>query len=129
MGYGVSQTDSSVFIAKKYRAKVKAAITALMTRASATRDGKFRWVDTSTVLEARTLDEQLEEWRWAPEYDDEGNIVNLEYQGEKQGDEIELFKAMAPFVKPGSYIDMMGEDGNDWRWYFDGTSCVLQDLD
>jgi hypothetical protein len=129
MGYGMSQTDSSFFIAKKDRAKVKKAINALMVRAAESRDGKFRWVDTATVLEARTVDEQFEEWRWSTEYDDNGNIVDLVHDGEKMGDDLELFKAIAPHVKSGSYIDMMGEDGNDWRWYFDGTTCLLRDPD
>jgi hypothetical protein len=127
MGYGMSQTDSSFFIAKKDRTKVKAAIKALMSGVGATREGKYRWVDTATVLDARTVDEQFEEWRWSTEYDDSGNIVDLVHEGEKMGDDIELFKAIAPHVKPGSYIDMMGEDGNDWRWYFDGVTCLMRD--
>lgn len=129
MGYGMSQTDSSFFIAKKDRTKVKAAIKALMSRPGEPRDRTFRWVDTATVLGARTVDEQLQEWRWSTEYDDSGNIVDLVHDGEKMGDDIELFKAIAPYVKPGSYIDMMGEDGNDWRWYFDGVTCLVRDPD
>src|ERR1041385_554896 len=36
----------------------------------------------------------------------------------KQGWETELFEAVAPFVKDGSYIKARGEDGQDFEWYF-----------
>jgi hypothetical protein len=129
MGYCMDQRDSSVFIAKKDRSKVKAAINALMSRAGAQSGGKFRWVDTDTVLQARTLDEQLEEWLWAPEYDADGNIVDLVFQGEKAGDDIELFKAIAPYVRADSFIEMHGEDGSLWRWHFDGADCEELDAE
>lgn len=129
MGYCMDQRESSIFIAKKDRPKLKAAINALMSRASAQPGGKFRWVDTATVLQARKLDEQLEEWLWAPEYDADGNIIDLIFQGEKAGDDIELFKAIAPYVQAGSFIEMQGEDGTLWRWHFDGADCEELDAE
>ena len=47
-----------------------------------------------------------------------GEIVNLEFDGEKSGDEDILFRAIAPFVESGSFIEMRGEDGCQWRCLF-----------
>ncbi len=62
-------------------------------------------------------------WLWNIELDEEGNVVGIQFEAEKIGDEDALFGAIAPFVKAGSYIDMHGEDGARWRWAFDGTKC------
>jgi hypothetical protein len=60
----------------------------------------------------------MEELRWPIEYDTEGNIVDVEFNGEKYWDDEVIFEAIAPFVKDGSYIQMQGEDGERWRWVF-----------
>ncbi len=84
----------------------------------------FSWVNTSIVLKSKNLEEALKEWRWDPEVDDDLNIINLDFTGEKLGDDFELFKAIAPFVQDGSYIEMSGEDGDIWRWIFEGGKCI-----
>ncbi|MFX8696332.1 hypothetical protein ABTM58_19800, partial [Acinetobacter baumannii] len=38
------------------------------------------------------------------------------------GGEEEFLKLLAPFVVAGSYIEMTGEDGAQWRYVFDGES-------
>jgi hypothetical protein len=69
-----------------------------------------------------TLEEILEEWRWEAEVDEEGNITDIQFAGEKYGDEEALFSALAPFVDSGSFIEMVGEEGDHWRWCFtEGT--------
>jgi len=70
-----------------------------------------------------TLGNVLSGWRWDPEYDSSGNICNLQFNGEKYGDEDILFKAIAPYVKPGSYIRVRGEEGEHWSWDFNGKTC------
>jgi hypothetical protein len=37
-----------------------------------------------------------------------------------------FFETLAPFVKDGSYIAMVGEDNAIWRWYFTKGKCESQ---
>lgn len=122
MGYCVDQVDSKFFVARENLHHVFGAIRALMAQVSGKRRG-FAWVDTQTVLEARTVEEQLHEWRWEIQEDDDGNIIGLSFTGEKLGEDHLLFQVIAPFVKEDSFIDMHGEDGEQWRWSFDGSTC------
>lgn len=45
--------------------------------------------------------------------DEEGNINSIELPMDKH-----YLDKVAPFVLPGSYIDMLGEDGTIFRWLF-----------
>lgn len=78
----------------------------------------FSWVDTHEVLRSKTLGEALEEIRYEPEYDDNGDICNVEFTGQKYGSENVFFNALAPYVESGSYIAFEGEDGDTWEWSF-----------
>ena len=79
----------------------------------------FSWVDSGTFLRADTLEEALKAWRWGTETNNDGNIVNIGFTGQKLGDDAMLFNAIAPFVENGSYIQMIGEDDTIWRWTFE----------
>lgn len=57
------------------------------------------------------------------ELDPDGNIMDIEFIGEKLYDDFSIFQAIAPYVKDGSYIEMMGEDGEQWRWVFQDGEC------
>ena len=70
-----------------------------------------------------TLEDQLEDWCWSVETNEAGDIVELYLESERLGDEDRWFEVIAPFVEPGSYIDMEGEDSYIWRYYFDGEHC------
>ena len=63
---------------------------------------------------------------WSCATDDAGNIASLWLEYTKIHDEDEWFDVIAPFVKPGSYIDMVGDDDESWRWFFDGEHCVYR---
>lgn len=123
MGYCMSQKSSKLFIGVENIPAVQMTINSLMTRGSGEADGNFRWVNTEKVLNAASLNAQFKEWGWAPTLDLQGNIVDLVFESEKLGDELKLFKAVAPYVKAGSFIDMYGEEGDMWRWHFDGADC------
>lgn len=126
MGYCMQQEETRFAIRAENMKHAFGQLQALAARAGAHRRGHFAWVDTSTLLSAKSVQEHLAEWRWDPELDADGNIVGLDFTGEKLGDDMELFKALAPYVERGSFIRMSGEDGELWRWFFDGTSCVEQ---
>lgn len=79
----------------------------------------FSWVDTKAVLESTELGEALEEIRYTPTYNGNGDICDVEFTGEKYGDEKVFFNALAPYVESGSYLCFEGEDEDTWKWIFD----------
>jgi len=85
------------------------------------------WVRVHYVMASRSIHEALEEWRWNTVIDEDRNIVYLRFTGQKSGSDLHMFKAIAEFVEPGSYIEMAGEDGAIWRWFFNGVTCVIQE--
>ena len=78
----------------------------------------YAWVSTDEFLNAKTLKDAMAAWRYDIEEDDLGNVIGIEFTGEKLGDELIMFKAIAPYVQDGSYLEMQGEDGESWRWLF-----------
>lgn len=119
MGYYMTQECSEFRIDRKDHKDALEAVRALAGKE--TYGDHFSWVSTSRFLGAKTLADALNAWRWEVEQDEDYNIVGIQFVGEKLGDDTILFKAIAPFVKPGSYIEMHGEDGCLWRWLFDGS--------
>lgn len=102
----------------------------------------YSWVRTEEFVQADSLREALGAWRWPAVvssdertdgwvcrrmFSGEGDIEGLDFAGEKLGDDSELMHAIAPYVDPGSHIDISGEDGDHWRWCFDGRICVQQE--
>ncbi len=120
MGYCMSQNESKFHIRAADKNLALRAIKALMID----KKGPFHWVDTATVKSSQNLADAMDEWRWDVEEDEAGNIVGIAFSGEKAGDDLTLFKAIAPFVESGSYIEMRGEDGAQWRWIFNEKMCI-----
>ncbi|MFA5135641.1 MAG: hypothetical protein WC505_07710 [Patescibacteria group bacterium] len=86
----------------------------------------YSWVDMEKAKACKSLEGILEEFGWDAIHDTEGNICGLEFEDRKIGQEEVLFRAIAPYVEPGSFIEILGEDGTRWRWVFDGS--VLKEL-
>ncbi len=135
MGYCVELLDSKFEIkAEKARAALK-AIKALDpardTGSGGSSGGSFNfktevwfaWVITEEYKKARNLAEAFEAWRWGLSVNYNGDWSDIAFNGEKYGDDDIFFDAIAPYVTPGSYIEMLGEDGARWRWVFDGKTC------
>jgi len=56
--------------------------------------------------------------------DEEGNIVGVEAQGEcKLWNQQEILSRIAKFIREGSFLEILGEDGDSWRWVLDGEKC------
>lgn len=117
MSYGMKQRGSNFFIAAENKPAALEAIKELSGR-------HFDWV--KTFIDARTLEIALQAWRWGTETDDENNIMEITFEGQNSGDEKILFTAIAPFVREGSYIEMVGEEGDLWRWTFKGGQMEEQ---
>lgn len=131
MGYYMTLRDCNFTIIKS---KFAAAMEALRQLSNKTDDGSgysngkrhFAWVNDSFPDRA-TLVEMVLDWRWQLDINERtGNVESISFEGEKLGDDIVLFQALATFVKRGSYIVMTGDDGVIWRWKFDGKSVVEQ---
>lgn len=116
MGYYMSATHAYVEIVDPEGAL--AALKALRPPPC----GHFSWVDLEVVQRAVTVVDALREWRWGCHASGQGFAIG-EFLGEKSGDDLTMFCAIAPFVRAGDYIEMDGEDGARWRWVFDGATC------
>ena len=120
MGVSLSVTRVEFRILAEHRKPAFLAIKAL--------GSDYRWVDTHDLDRARTLAAAIDAWGWriVDEYRDEGepsgDVIGIEFEREKLGDEDELFSALAPFVVAGSFIEARA-DGELFRWVFDGQTC------
>lgn len=126
MGYCMNQRETRFRIDAQKMDAAFAALNTLAQKAPAARRGYFSWVDTATLQGARSVADHLKEWRWEPTFDVQGDLVRISFTGEKLGDDKTLFDALGPFVENGSFIVMQGEDGEMWRWVFDGARCIEQ---
>ncbi|PSR31229.1 MAG: hypothetical protein C7B46_17060 [Sulfobacillus benefaciens] len=69
----------------------------------------------------------LKAWNWEGKFDPiTGDLTPIDFAAEKPGDEAILFQALAPFVDAGSFVAMQGEDGDLWRWVFEGQQMREQ---
>ena len=119
MGYCMEQREANF---KLKPGKEAAALQAIKEQASA----DSPWVTTDEILNATNFKNAMEAWRWRIEYNDKGEISDLQFEGEKLGDDVRLWDAIAPYVKAGSYIEMSGDEGCLWRWFFDGKKMIEQ---
>ena len=109
MGYCVSMTNVKFFIAEvnKYNAykAFKASPLALEVQKP-----------------IHSIEDALDYYGYVAKNDGEDNIIGLEHNVEKLSDEEKLFDIIAPYVRSGCFIEMVGEDNSMWRWVFtDGT--------
>lgn len=116
MSYTMEQTETQFFMDSSNLEPARKAILAAMSG--------FDWFKKRNAL---TLESAVAQCDWSLEFDDDDNVTGIEHLNEYEGQEKKLFVALAPYVKPGSYIQMRGEDGELWRWYFDGTTCTEQE--
>lgn len=135
MGYCIEMTESKFTIKKENFENALKSLKAVFVPENMNCydyiNGKkyhhFSWVNTRTVLESINIVEALEEIRYAPQFDQDSNICNVEFIGEKYGDEQIFFDALVPYVENGSYLCFKGEDGDTWRWIFNDGSVQLEE--
>ena len=117
MGYYIKQRHANFTIKKK---NIEPALKALIQDADD--NGGASWVCGDVVQKSQTFKEAMGEWRWEVMFDEKGDVVDIYFTGEKSGEDGRLFGILSPFVEPDSYIEMSGEEGEIWRWSFDGKS-------
>lgn len=126
MGYYMHQMSESFMIRKEKQDAAMLAIKSLSGKETIKNSGgrHFSWVDQDFATKYDNLNDMMKAWRWMPEFDEDGNIIRLEFTGEKYGDDDILFEAIAPYVEAGSFIEMLGEEGERWKWKFNGEKCI-----
>lgn len=115
MYYDITQHDTRFFMDKS---NLEAARQALRSAAA-----ECKWFN---MRNACSLKNAVAQFGWDLEFDDDDNVNRIRLRIQSAGDENRLFNAIAPYVKPGSYIQMTGEDGTMWRWAFDGVRYTHQ---
>lgn len=120
------QIDAEFFIHSCNKADCLERIKKMEPNKNEMSDG-FAFILPEHYKNADTLEQALQGWRWNPKTD-EGtkHITGINFGSNYFGDEIELFIAIAPFVKVGSFIEMEGENDERWRWFFIGTTCIVK---
>lgn len=109
MGYSISLVESCCFIPKK---KIQEAVQVLRTFQESGRS--LQW---ERGEEWHTLKEALRNYRWGST-SHEGNLYVTEFLGQSLGQDDKLFRLLAPFMQDNTYLLMLGEDGEVWKWVF-----------
>ena len=120
MGYPMFKQFSKIFIKKEDKEKALKAIKNLVGQETCNED-HFAFVHN--FKDTKTFEEVMEEWRWKTVKNENGDIIDIDFIGEKIGDDNLLFSKIAPFVKEGSFIDMVGGNGMIWKWIFENKKC------
>ena len=139
MGYLIDQIDSNFHIGAEHLDRILKEVLLLITPDAKEKNGAggsiwrgknipiekhYAWVDEERALNAKTFKEVAEAFRWDMWVDDAGDVYNIMFRGEKYGgDEMVFLNVLAPYVQKDSYIEMRGEEGELWKWYFDGETC------
>lgn len=137
MGYCMQMEDYNFHMKSDHFSDALLAIKNIMSNHS-DMDGKewsdgividrwYAWVSTHSVLNANSIFEAFYAWRWEADTDQDGDISGIFFRGEKLGQDVIFFQAIAPYVTEGSYICMRGEDGSLWRWLFTEGRCIEQE--
>jgi len=120
MGYYIQQRTTQFCIKAKNQTKALVAVKGLVGQEPI--GAHFSWV--GNFSDADSFQEVMEEWRWEVEFNERGDVIDLFFNGQKLGDDELLFQTIAPFVEAGSYIEILGEEGEMWRWAFDDKECT-----
>lgn len=122
MGYCIDQVDNEFYIkAQDFQSCANAILKAFRGR------DQVGWVRASHINDRMSFIEIADEFRWDMSVNDDGDIYDIYFTGEKIGEDIDLFlNSIAPYVMDESFISFSGEDGAQWRYFFTGGSMVEQ---
>ena len=114
MGYEISVDHAEIHIKKENFGSVLNAIASIPHRMAWT-----ELKDIQRIAKSGDIGEMFEHLGWPVEFDSEGNIVRMEFDSSKMGDEEVWLGAIAPYAESGC-IQVRGEDGDLWRWVLSG---------
>ena len=82
---------------------------------------KTKWSNGPLLANYGRLDEWLEACGWSIVLDADFNLIKLYREQESLAENEDfMFGVLAPFIEPGARIEFRGEDGERWRYVFDG---------
>ena len=127
MGYNISLIDSRFRIEES---NLKPALVALQNTVVA-RTEPLYYSNAPDIIQSKSLRTAVTHMGWRLRFEEEdrdegtyeGSVIGISFEGEKSGSEEFLFNAIGPFVAPGSFIEILGEEGERWRYVFDGSAC------
>lgn len=111
MGYCISLRDSNFKIKQENLRKALMALKADKSIQTA------YYKDLRDVCQSKTLERAFKCMCYSVDYNDDGDICDISFGGDKYADDIIFFTALAPYVESGSYLLYMGDDG-PWKWEF-----------
>jgi len=96
----------------------------------------FSWVNTDAVRKAsanKDIVAVFDEWGYeltllTDECGVSAYSLNIRNGNAKIGDEEKFFAAIAPVVEDGSFIDVVGEDDQEWRWMWENGKFFSQNI-
>lgn len=65
--------------------------------------------------------------RWYFEVDEERNIINIEFHGENHWDSDEFLQKFATLVENNSFIEIIDDADNIWRWVFNNNQMIKKE--
>lgn len=147
MGYYIGTEDVNIFLDKKYFDDVYKKMCELNDFHELKRGGSFgantdevegdryprnkwfSWMEYNYPEIYSDMNSILIALGFDVEYDKEGNLVGLGYW-DKSGSEDYFFSCFAGFVKDGSFINMKGEESEDYyRYIFKDGKMIHQGAD
>ena len=132
MGYYIEQMEANFKMKKENTDKALEALKSVFVPENmhsydyidGVKHPHFAWIDTKAVLESQTFEDAMGECRWDLD-GTETEFDSIYFNGEKYGgDEEIILNAIASYVEDGSYIQMLDEDGEQWRWVFSNGKVV-----
>ena len=126
MGYNISAAAVGVVIKQRNVNDARKALSALFD------DGQHHpWCYGPKDIEMGydTLASAIYDWRFDSELEENGDVRITHFNGEKLGDDELFWATLAPYIhheegKDFPYAVYMGEDGEKWRYLFDGIGCI-----
>lgn len=120
MGYLTHQLETEFFIPKEFKFEAFISLKNLVKN-SVENINEISFVEIPEIERAETLEEVLAALRWVPENNESGDIVQIDFTGEKMGDDYQILECIAHFVRNNSFVTFIGSDGETskvWRWLF-----------
>lgn len=117
MGYYIKMTKADYVIPTENAIAAFEAVRALSAR-------ELTFVESDVLENTRNIVQALNECRYEVAMEDDGVHIDA-FLGEKFGDDVVLFGVLAPFAKDGSYVQFLGEDGDQWKYASENGKLVM----
>lgn len=83
------------------------------------------WAASQGIVFGKIFEEGMVGWRYCPFVDADQNIIGLRFLGDSLLDDEVLFRTLAPYVRDGSYLDIVTSD-KKWTWSFQDGQMFCQ---